>query len=476
MSKLVIIGIDGLDPYLLEKWLDELPHLKSIKRDGVLCKIESTFPADSICAWTSIFTGENPAEHGFIESIDYLAPNNIISSINRRASLEGKTFWDIASQKGKSVCVLNPFLAYPSWEVNGIMVSGPTFESGDISAFPKSILSDYRFPSLGAITDLPDTKDLGNFITRTKNLTIQLGDIGLKLYKDCNPDLFFITFLTLDRMKHFLWRFTDRSDPYYPGRNPFENSVKDFYLMLDGIIGKFINLIGEDTVLLVISDHGHRRRPLNCLNLNEFFRKKGYIVTNEKGVYGFFRKALEKIKVFTIYILARYNLQDYLYKLAKLIPNRKSIKKSTYIINKNKSTLALSAMCGTSPLGGFDVLANNKEEYDLICKNVIRELESINDLLGKRIVKWTTQRKQVYQGKYEDRLPDIFFELDEEYGVGMNFFVPIVSPDYGHKKISGGHKKEAVWGILPKPDSDPTIPLNIMGIKDFVINLLTGKN
>jgi len=193
MSKIVIIGIDGLDPFLLQKWKSDLPNIGRMFHDVSEIVIDSTFPPDSICAWASIYTGENPAEHGLIESIDYLAGKKSYAGIDRSSHFQGKTFWDIAGMKGKTVCVINPFLAYPAWEVNGIMISGPVFEGGETSVFPSDFLRKYNFPPLGGMVDFPDERNLGSFIHDARDLTKRLADVSLKIYKDHNNDLFFLS-------------------------------------------------------------------------------------------------------------------------------------------------------------------------------------------------------------------------------------------------------------------------------------------
>jgi predicted AlkP superfamily phosphohydrolase/phosphomutase len=436
--------------------------------------IESTFPPDSICAWASIYTGENPAEHGLIENIDYLSTKKSKDNKNRSAYLKGKTFWDIASNNGKKVCIINPFVAYPAWEVNGIMVSGPVFESGDISAYPKDILSKYDFPPLGGIVDFPKKKELDSFLKRTKDVTEQLAEVGLKIYKDQKPDLFFLTFLTLDRVKHFLWRFTDKEDINYPGETSFKNAIKDFYIIFDSIIGRFKYSLAENTTLLVISDHGHRRRCSQCLNLNEILRQKGYLVTNDNSVSGVLKKLIEKIKVFTIESLSKYGFQDWIYKIAKFIPNRKALKKSTYLINREISSVTLSNLCGTNPYGGLDVKAGTKEEYEKLRENVIDNLLNLNEIFNNNIIRWAKKREQIYSGKYEERLPDILFELDEEYGVGMDLFTPIITPNYTHKKISGGHKREAVLLRYSNNETVKNIPcpMSVAGLYEYILKIV----
>ena len=475
MSKVVIIGIDGLDPFLIERWRDVLPNFKSMYNKLSEIIIESTFPPDSICAWASIFTGENPAEHGLIESIDYLSNNRKAKNNDNSSHIKGKTFWDKAGANGKSVCVINPFIAYPAWNVNGIMVSGPVFEGGETTAYPDSIIHEYKFPSLGGMVDFPDEKDLGQFQNNTKDLTARLAEVSLEIYKDRKHDLFFLTFLTLDRIKHFFWRFMDESDIYYPGDNPFKYVIKDFYMLFDEIIGNFLKFMDGDSVLIVISDHGHRRRCSLSLNLNEIMRQEGYLSTAVSGPSGVVKKMIEKTKVFTLRSLSDLGLQDWTYRIAKYVPNRKALKKSTYLINHERSRVTLANICGSNPYGGLNVSAAG-EEYERLRNNVISELLKINNSLGKNVIEWAKKRELIYKGKYENRFPDILFQLNEDYGVGMDLFTKPITKNYSHKKISGGHKREAV--LLRYPDNNrknTQCPDSIIGLKDYILKILFAE-
>ena len=66
------------------------------------------------------------------------------------------------------------------------------------------------------------------------------------------------------------------------------------------------------------------------------------------------------------------------------------------------------------------------------------------------------------------------FELDEEYGVGMNMFTSAITPDYVHKKISGGHRREAVLLVYSKNRNIKNIrlPDSIIGIKNFILSIM----
>ena len=59
-----------------------------------------------------------------------------------------------------------------------------------------------------------------------------------------------------DRIQHAFWGFFDnRHSMYLPG-NKYENVIFDYYKYVDEEIGKTLALLGEDTTVLIVSDHG----------------------------------------------------------------------------------------------------------------------------------------------------------------------------------------------------------------------------
>ncbi len=161
--------MDGLDPDLLERWSEEMPNFRRLLEEGWYRRVDSVFPPDSIPAWASIYTGATPDHHGILDSVDYLDASKQVMKCDT-SGLQGNCFWDAASRGGKRVCVVNPFMAYPVWPVNGIMVNGPVFVTGEIQAYPECLLAEYDVPELGGMVDQPTKKTLGPFAERARNL------------------------------------------------------------------------------------------------------------------------------------------------------------------------------------------------------------------------------------------------------------------------------------------------------------------
>ena len=62
--KMIILGLDGLDPKLTERWMAEgkLPNLRALAESGYYGQLRTTFPPLSPVAWSTFATGVNPGE------------------------------------------------------------------------------------------------------------------------------------------------------------------------------------------------------------------------------------------------------------------------------------------------------------------------------------------------------------------------------------------------------------------------------
>jgi predicted AlkP superfamily phosphohydrolase/phosphomutase len=448
MGKVVVIGIDGMDYRLLNGYLPELPNLSKISQAGVGSPLLSVYPADSIPSWITIYTGDGPEKHGIIRSIDYLKKDFKKFSIDTTA-FRGRTFWDDAGKHGKKVCVINPFMAYPVWPVNGVMVSGPVFTTGDALYFPENIGSKYGLSHvLGGIEDFPTEKTLDQFVHKCKSDTLDLANYSLKLFKGEVWDLFFVTFLTLDRLQHFLWRYTDSNDPTYPGPNRHEGIIKAFYKLFDEIIGEYLSEMREEDYLIVISDHGHGMRCTKYLNVNEYLRRRNYLQA-DVGKVAFISKKywVEKAKNFVLQTLFTLNLEDFTYLIARFVPNRQKLKTSDFVIKKADSNVRLSDFAGSGPYGGIDISPDIRasSDYERLRNDVIDDLWSLNRQYGEKIFKWIQKSDEMFKMAPDQvPYPDIVFELYEPYGVNWGLFISLISRNPFHKKISGGHNSVGI--------------------------------
>jgi len=74
VRRVVVLGLDGLDPDLVEQYLEEglLPNLAKLRETGCYRRLGTTYPPLSPVAWSSFATGTNPGKHNIF---DFLSRN-----------------------------------------------------------------------------------------------------------------------------------------------------------------------------------------------------------------------------------------------------------------------------------------------------------------------------------------------------------------------------------------------------------------
>ncbi len=80
-----------------------------------------------------------------------------------------------------------------------------------------------------------------------------------------------------DRVSHLFWRFRDPGHPLYTeeGAEKYGDAVEETYRRMDETIGKVVERLKEDDLLMVLSDHGfHSFRK--GLNVNTWLIRNGY--------------------------------------------------------------------------------------------------------------------------------------------------------------------------------------------------------
>ncbi|HEY1352961.1 MAG TPA: alkaline phosphatase family protein, partial [Ktedonobacteraceae bacterium] len=129
MPQTMLIGISGLDADLLRVYGPSLPNLRRLMLESPFLELESTVPPEPAPAWTSVYTGLNPANHGLLARIDCLE-----RAVPCGVTFHGECFWEKAARAGKQVCVLNPLLiSHQAREGSALTSTFTTTSGSDVS-------------------------------------------------------------------------------------------------------------------------------------------------------------------------------------------------------------------------------------------------------------------------------------------------------------------------------------------------------
>lgn len=285
MTKVLLFGMDGAEPSLVfERWLPDLPNIRNLMNKGSYARMTSTIPPNTIVAWNSMISGRDTSELG-IFSYTTTAPNGEKRLVNSR-DIRCPLMWQHLSKYNKRGISLFVPLSFPVQPLNGCMIScflTPGIESD--CAFPPQLKEKIK-----AIADEPElffdvTAGLANHKTLDPAMMVRrvykMTEMQLKIAKDLlqhEPwDFYMMVMLGTDRLQHMLWKYSDETHRDHVPHAAFKSAIKDYYIYLDQELGKIMNMIDNDTVVIVASDHGMVKQE-GKINLNNWLIQEGYLV------------------------------------------------------------------------------------------------------------------------------------------------------------------------------------------------------
>jgi predicted AlkP superfamily phosphohydrolase/phosphomutase len=89
-------------------------------------------------------------------------------------------------------------------------------------------------------------------------------------------------FDTTDRIQHMFWRYLEEDHPAARDvpHSQHPKVIQDLYERMDRLIGRVMEKIDDDTLLMVISDHGFKSFA-RCMNLNAWLHQNGYLALKD---------------------------------------------------------------------------------------------------------------------------------------------------------------------------------------------------
>ena len=261
-TRLFVIGLDAATLGLLEPWFraGKLPNLAEIHRTGVHGPLESIIPPMSAQAWTSLATGKNPGKHGIFDFIQFLPGSYDIHFCNG-GTRRTPSLWRILSDAGKTVGVMNVPMTYPPEPVNGFLISGmetpgvhSTYTSPpELANELRRVVGEYHLHGDHYTRHGPDAFLESVFAM----IDSQVAACKYLLRRD-RWDFFFTVLTPTDKVQHFFWHYRDRTHPLHTaeGEARYGDAIFRVYDRIDRAIGEYRALVPDDTVVMVVSDHG----------------------------------------------------------------------------------------------------------------------------------------------------------------------------------------------------------------------------
>jgi predicted AlkP superfamily phosphohydrolase/phosphomutase len=281
--KICVFGLDCAAPEVV--FADErLVNLRRLMAAGIYGRLESVIPPITVPAWMCMCTSQDPGSlgvYGFRNRVDHSYDK---LGFANSASIKALAIWDHLGREGKRSIIIGVPPNYPPRRINGISIG--CFLTPDTTKNEFTHPANIKAKINELVGEYP--VDVKNFRTDRKDwLKDEIFSMSRKqwqvvhwLLKEQQWDYFHFVDIGLDRMHHGFWNYFDEKHVQFEAGNPFQNAIPEYYLWLDEQIGKALDLLDEETIVLVVSDHGAQRLD-GGIAVNEWLIREGLLVLNE---------------------------------------------------------------------------------------------------------------------------------------------------------------------------------------------------
>ena len=295
--KVLVVGLDCAPPSVLfsagdENPLglkDELQNLSRLIDEGIYGPLSSSIPCITVPAWTSMLSGKDPGVlgfYGFRNRADHSYERMNIATGN---AIHEPRVWDILGEADRTSIVVGVPQTYPVKPLNGYLISSFLTPNTDRQyTFPNELRHEIDHVLDGEAYDVDvhhfRTTDKDFLLKQIQSMTEKRFRVMKHLIQQRPWDFFMFVEIGLDRIHHGMWKYWDPAHAKYEPGNPYEDAIPAYYRYLDRELGELLDMVDDDTVVMVVSDHGAQAME-GGFAVNEWLRREGLLVLKEEPLY-----------------------------------------------------------------------------------------------------------------------------------------------------------------------------------------------
>ena len=299
-SQVRMLMLDGasLDVIISAVAAGRLPNFARVLDQGAAMHLATLRPAQAEPVWSAIATGRYPMHNGVRSAVVYRAlggtPIDLLPDYCFAQALvsfgflteepltvtdlTARPIWNILSDRGVSVGVIGWPLTHPAPVVNGFAVSDafhrlPEAEltlDASPALWPGGWLEDalaaLQVPAVpdpvSLVTAMGAPQPINDYDVRRDQAPIVADRVHLQLlnaFEEIAPRFLAVRFPGIDAVGHRFLRYADPAafgDVSEAERQRFGNVLDQYYGFIDTLVGREIDRLGPDDLLLVVSAFG----------------------------------------------------------------------------------------------------------------------------------------------------------------------------------------------------------------------------
>lgn len=280
----MLIGWDAADWKIIQPLMDsgQMPSLRQLVENGVMGNIATLDPPLSPMLWTSIATGMTADKHGIL---GFAEPDPATGKIRPAmvTSRKVKALWNILMQEGYKTHVVGWWPGHPAEPLNGVTVSNffsKAKSTGDVAEASqdhvihppelRDTLDEFRVSpaELTYAHLLPFVPDAAK-VDQEKDKSLQgiatliasgasYHAVATWILESQEWDFLALYLNEIDLFSHTYMRY---QPPQQPGVSDesfalYSGVLNAAYKFHDMMLGRLMELAGDDTTFVLVSDHG----------------------------------------------------------------------------------------------------------------------------------------------------------------------------------------------------------------------------
>jgi len=292
LRRIMLIGWEGADWRLMEPLLEagRMPHLERMIESGTMGNLTSSIPMVCPILWTSIATGVFGDQHNILTPVEPDGYGDVrpVQSTSRRR----KAIWNILSQSGLRCAVICWPATHPAEAINGIVVSdrfphtfGPAADlwpADERTVHPPDLFDSIMklrvrredltpgqvaafIPRLEEISGSNDERVASVAMRLAQTASVQ--NAATWIAQNMEWDFLAVHFGMLGSLCHEFMKYNAPYEESVSQRDAdlFGHVVNTAYILHDKMLERLSELAGKDTIILLVSDHGFNRKPIQLV-------------------------------------------------------------------------------------------------------------------------------------------------------------------------------------------------------------------